>query len=143
MTIAFPPATPAVILIDRLQTTDWRKLYEQSRQVVITVAIATFAVLLVSGRLLRGGLKNSIRLFTWLAAVLQQLDTWLDSGEQQQQPAPATTTTKTITNLEGQFLDEAMRMQTAELREYLGLKAKFSRAELIRRFIAARAKETA
>ena len=138
MTIAFPPATPAVILIDRLQTTDWRKLYEQSRQVVITVAIATFAVLLVSGRLLRGGLKNSIRFFSWLAAVLQQLDTWLDNGEQQQQqPAPA------ITNLEGQFLDEAMRMQTAELREYLGLKAKFSRAELIRRFIAARAKETA
>jgi hypothetical protein len=137
MTIAFPPATPAVILIDRLQATDWRKLYEQSRQVVITVAIATFAVLLVSGRLLRGGLKNSIRFFSWLAAVLQQLDTWLDNGEQQQQPAPA------ITNLEGQFLDEAMRMQTAELREYLGLKAKFSRAELIRRFIAARAKEAA
>lgn len=135
MTIAFPPATPAVLLIDRLQTTDWRKLYEQSRQVVITVAIATFAVLLVSGRLLRGGLKNSIRFFSWLADVLRQLDTWLDSGEQQ--PAPA------ITNLEGQFLDEAMRMQTVELREYLGLKAKFSRAELIRRFIAARAKETA
>lgn len=135
MTIAFPPATPAVILIDRLQTTDWRKLYEQSRQVVITVAIATIAVLLVSGRLLRGGLKNSIRFFSWLTGVLQQLDTWLDNGEQQQQQ-PA------IANLEGQFLDEAMRMQTAELREYLGLKAKFSRAELIRRFIAARAKET-
>lgn len=141
MTIAFPPATPAVILIDRLQGTDWRKLYEQSRQVVITVAIATFAVLLVSGRLLRGGLKNSIRFFSWLAAVLQQLDTWLDSGEQQ--PAPAPAATQTITSLEGQFLDEAMRMQTAELREYLGLKAKFSRAELIRRFIAARAKEIA
>lgn len=142
MTIAFPPATPAVILIDRLQTTDWRKLYEQSRQVVITVAIATFAVLMVSGRLLRGGLKNCIRFFSWLADVLQQLDTWLDSGEQQQ-AAPTTSIAKPITDLESQFLDEAMRMQTAELREYLGLKAKFSRAELIRRFIAARAKETA
>lgn len=129
MTLAFPPATPAVLLMERLQTTDWRKLRRQSQQIATTAILWTAAVILVSGRLLRGGLKNSIRFLAWLVDALQALDTWLSDSSQQpaaeaSQPASA----------QQQVAAEANRMTTAELREYLGLRAKYSRSETIRRY---------
>ena len=128
--------------MERLQSTDWRKLCAQSWQHITTAAIWTAAVLLVTYRLLRGGLKNTIRALHWLLAQLERLDAWLSAGEQpQQQPATLAEITRPITQRQGPYLDEAMGMTTAGLREYLGIKAKFSRAELIRRYIAVRAKQ--
>jgi len=123
--------------MERLQSTDWRKLCAQSWQSILTAAIWTAAVILVTYRLLRGGIKNTIRALDWLLVQLERLDAWLSAGEQPQQPG----TPSKITQPQGPYLDEAMGMTTAGLREYLGIKAKFSRAELIRRYIAARAKQ--